>query len=166
MLKKTIILLVIFIALSFSVKQSANAQLKYGAGIFYGTWLNNPGLNLRAEFDIADALVAVPKIDISIPRISTGTFLNSVSLHLHYNFDITEEISIYPLAGVALKSYLDFDSYGNNRLDHRFGVNGVGGAGGQYRLTDTFVVFAEGRLEIGRYSQFVSTVGVLMTPGG
>ena len=164
MTKKFLVVILICLSVSFFVKPEAKAQLKYGAGIFYGTWMNNPGLNVRAEFSIGESLAAVPKINISIPRLSSGTFLNSVSLHMHYNVEISEELDVYPLAGITLKSYLDIDKYGNDRIFHQFGVNPALGAGGKIKLTDAFEVFAEGRFELGRYHQFVSTIGVLMTP--
>ena len=92
MLKKSLMLLVICIALSFSAKQSVNAQLKYGAGIFHGTWLNNPGLNFRAEFDIAEGLVAVPKIDLSIWKVKGIGFLENLILTIHQLKDILSSI--------------------------------------------------------------------------
>lgn len=163
-MKKTLTTIILF-AVFISFSNTSQAQLKYGGGINFSTWLNTPGLNLRAEFGIADLLVAVPMIDIGMPRFSTATFMNAASLHLHYNFPITEELQVYPLAGLALKSYLDFDRYGTTNIYHRFGINPVGGAGGKIKLTDSFEVFAEGRLEVGRYSQFVTTLGVLMSAG-
>jgi len=165
-MKKTVCLLLICASFSFSFNQKANAQLKYGGGIFFGTWLNNPGLSVRAEFDVFEGLTAVPKIEISFPRFNTGTFLNAVALHLHYYVEVTEGIAVYPLAGITVKSYLDIDKYGNNRLSHNFGLNPTFGAGGKLKITDSFAVFAEGRYDFGRYHQFVTTLGVLMTPGG
>lgn len=165
MLKKSLLFLFVCISIIFSVNQSANAQLKYGAGIFYGTWLNNPGLSARAEFGLTDELVMVPNIDLSVPRFHTGTLLNSAGLHLHYKLEVTDEIVVYPLAGATLKSYLDFDRYGNDRVYHNFAINPSAGCGGLLKLSDSFLIFAELRYELGTYLQMVSTVGFLMRPG-
>ena len=166
MLKKSFLLLIVCVGVLGTCKQPANAQLRYGAGIFYGTWLNNPGLTARAELAITEGLAVVPKIEISIPRMNTGTFLNALAVHLHYSIDVTEGIAVYPLAGVTLKSYLDIDRSGSSRVNHRFGLNPALGAGGKLKITDSFAVFADGRYDIGRYHQFVSTIGILMTPRG
>lgn len=167
MVKKFLLISIFCVAALIMFNQSSKAQLRYGAGLFYGTWLNNPGLNLRAELGVGDTFVIVPMIDLSVPRFSTATFLNSASLHLHYNFEITEELLLYPLAGATMKSYLDFDNYGGTTVHHRLRLNPVGGAGGQLKMTEFFIVFAEGRLELGlpgNYGQFVSTIGVLIRP--
>lgn len=161
-MKRYLVLALIFTFLS--INQESNAQLKYGAGANYSTWLNTPGINLRLEFPVFDELVAVPMVDINIPRFSTGTLLNGLSFHFHYNFEIVEELDLYPLAGATIKSYLDFDRGGSTPVYHRFSFNPTGGAGAKLKLSETFEVFAEGRLEIGRYSQFVSTFGVLLRP--
>jgi len=143
-------------------QQALNAQVRYGTGINYSTWLNTPGVNLRVELGITDALAAVPMLDINLPRFSTWTLINGASLHLHYNVGIVEELDLYPLAGLTIKSYLDFDRYSSTF--HKFSFNPTGGAGGKLKLSETFEVFAEGRLEIGRYSQFVGTIGILLRP--
>ncbi len=147
----------------FSVNQTSIAQFRYGGGLFYGSYLNNPGLDVRAELPLFEGLSIVPLIDISAPRTSSWTFLNSVSVHAHYNFQVADNVIAYPLAGMALKSYLDFDRTGSDRIDHRFNVNAVGGAGAILELGKRFSVFAEGRLEIGSYSQLVATFGALIT---
>jgi len=139
--------------------------MKVGVGLSYGTSLNNPGLNLRAEAEIFENLLIVPKLDIYLPRTSTRTFINTISIHAHYKIELMEQISVYPLAGATLKSYLDFDKYGHDRVDHRLLLNPSGGAGVLFDLSENFSLFGESRVEIGNYSQFVLTAGVLFTPG-
>lgn len=163
-MKKISAILVIVVCL-MSFNQSADAQVKYGGGIIYSTWLNTPGINARLELPLFEEISLVPMVDISIPRFSTATFINSVSLHLHYNFPVIDELDIYPLAGATFKSYLDFDKTGYDRVYHKFTLNPSIGAGARVNLTEFFSVFGEVRREMFTYHQFVTTVGVLMRPG-
>jgi len=164
-MKRFFLFLGLLLAVSLTLPREASSQIKYGGGVFYGTYLGNLGLNLRAEMNITEDLALVPKIDVSLPNFHSGTFLNGVTVHGHYYIEAVEGLKVYPIAGLTLKSYLDFDRYGINRVYHGFAINPSGGAGGIFQLDEGFSVFAELRYEIGRYHQFMSTAGVLFTPG-
>ncbi len=163
-MKKIFTFIIIIVALS-AINQKAEAQIKIGAGLSYATWLNTPGVNLRAEAEVFENLSIVPMLDIYLPRISTWTLINTFSLHVHYNIEVLDQISVYPLLGATMKSYLDFDRSGYDRVYHRFALNPSGGAGALYELSKDFSVFTESRLELGYYSQFVLTAGVRFIPG-
>jgi len=164
---RKIVVVIVLLTAFLSVNQTTKAQVKveFGGGLFYGSWLHMPGINGRIEFDIIENLSMVPMLELSFPKFSTGTFLNSFCVMFHYDFEVTEELEIYPIAGTSLKSYLDFDKHGYDSVFHRFAFNPAFGAGGKVKLTEFFSVFIEGRIEIGSYNQFVSSIGVMVWPG-
>ena len=163
-MKKVFAILVLAVSLVF-INSSANSPIRYGGCIFYGTWLNTPGLNARLQLPLFEGLSLVPMIDISVPKFSSGTFINSVSLHFHYDIEIIEELDIYPLGGAAFKSYLDIDRTGYDRVFHRIVFSPTVGAGAKLHMTEYFTIFGELRREMFNYRRFVSTIGVLMWAG-
>ena len=164
MRKRFIIILITFFAGMFSVQSMA--QLSYGGGVFYGTYLRNLGVELRAEYPLTESLIVAPKLALSLPDFYYGvTFLNELCGHVHYKVFQEDPITLYPLAGICISNYTDIDtSPADLDIHFKFGVNL--GAGGQFRLGENMDIFAEARYTIGYYHQFVATAGLLITPSG
>lgn len=159
---KKLILTVVAFCFAGLINQSIG-QLNIGGGLFYGTYLDNVGLDLRAEYHITDELILAPKLDLSFPDIPFGpTFLNELCLHAHYQVFKEDNINLYPLVGVCFKNYIDFDSEPFD-MDFHLGMGLSFGAGGQLKISDGMSMFAEARYSTGHYHQLVFTGGLIMT---
>lgn len=164
-MRNRLVVLILGLLLSGLSAQTV-AQLSYGGGIFYGSWLRNAGLDLRAEYALTDDLIIAPKLDISFPDLQfSAKFLTELGAHVHYHLIKQDILVLYPLAGLNIQSYLNADIDPSAYVNMNFGVGLCAGAGGQLILTDNFSFFGEARYALGRYHQFMATAGVLFTPG-
>ncbi len=157
-------LIIILGAICLSGMLNTNqAQLNLGGGVFYGTYLNRPGLDIRLEYNVAEDLLLVPKLDFSLPKLAYGpTFLNEICLHAHYIVFKEDLLSLYPFAGLNIQNYIDFDSNPFD-IDMGFGLGICAGVGGQLRISDGMSFFGEARYATGHYHQFMLTGGIILT---
>jgi hypothetical protein len=159
-MKKHLIIMILLI-LPITISKSYG-QIDYGGGLFFATQLNNPGIDLRTEFYLMEDLVISPKLDLTWPDIKWGpTFVNEFCLHAHYLFYQEDLITAYPLAGINIQNYIDFDKNPFD-IDFSFGMGFCAGVGAQLHVSESMSFFAEARYATGRYHQLMLTGGIVI----
>ena len=137
-------------------------QMKVGGGIFYGTYLGNLGLDIRASFRLIDQLYVSAKLDVSFPEITSygATFMNELGLHAKYHVYEKGGIALYPLAGLTLQNMIWVNTNPVN-LNAGFHVGVTAGGGAILKITDNLEAFGEATFTLAGHSQFKATVGGL-----
>jgi opacity protein-like surface antigen len=169
----------------------ANAQFtKIGGGITGSTGIawnnetdtkshrtNNPAITLKGIYEISVPLHIEPSFTYLMPRVTKTTFgaqttkqivsAMMVDVNGHYVFNSLDRFEFYGLAGlnvtlIGMKwvSEIDGNESKSKESDNAFGLNL--GAGAYMKLTEQFDLFGEAKYILGKYDQFVFTVGVLI----
>mgnify|MGYP000291861932 CR=1 FL=1 len=154
----SLLLTFLFVTLSHFAVQ---AQIHVGTGASFATQLDDVGLNIRLQVDIADVgdgrLAAVPNV--------TYYFVGQGFTWLEINGDFTymlgdpDVIVGYPIIGgrydMNITSFL-----GQSQTVGNVGLNT--GLGTQYSIGDNLKVYLEGKYLFGVFNRFVFGIGVMV----
>ena len=151
-------LLLPILALAFFTSTQSFAQLSAGAGIAYGTEIEEIGVQVRGIYQITDVWRAGGDIifwldgedDISIWELN---------LNAHYAFLNSGSTILYALAGLNIVT-VKVEILGEDVSDSETGINL--GAGAQIPFTDNLSGFAELRYVLGDADQLVVAGGVIL----
>lgn len=142
---------------------AAQAQIKAGAGLAWGSEIEELGLELIGEYQITDVWGAGASIIYWFDGIEDFTFLE-VNADGHYTFFTNEKFDAYALAGlnfsyskvkIELAPPLEDINEGNTEV----GLNV--GAGGHMMIADNLTGRAQIRYTLGDFDQLVISAGVL-----
>lgn len=134
-----------------------------GAGIAYGSEVENMGLGVNAEFSILPNLTISPSFIYFFPEKNPYVTLNlwEINGNVNYYFLNNDKMGVYGLGGLnythaSAKS--DFLGYSNTAKSGEVGLN-LGG-GFKYHLNESWSPVAELKYVIGDYDQLVMMVGM------
>ena len=151
-MKKFILVLSVLSALSFT----ATAQKTIGAGLAYGSEIENLGIGVNAEFDLND------QIDIS-PSFIYYFKNNNVSMwelngNINYVFSNSGP-TFYGIAGLNITGIkIDGGGFFADRSDSELGLNL--GVGATFAQSGSVIPFAEAKYVLSNYDQLSLFGGV------
>ncbi len=140
---------------------SVQAQLSIGAGIGYGTEVEEVGIRLNAMYRIIDKVRASADFLYYLDGIE-DVYLFETNINGHYILVDKDKFLAYGLAGLNIYTAgVSFD--GENYSDSEVGLNL--GAGGQYKFSPKISGLAEVKYAISNIDQLVIGIGVLVNLG-
>jgi len=145
-----------FVALFLLITNTAYAQFSVGGGLVYGTEIENIGLNIRAGYQVTEAINA--NAGFSFFFAGDGVSFNTINLDGHYAFLNEEKIAAYGLAGlnIAITSFsIGFGSTSATEI----GLNL--GAGAKYQVSEQLDAFFELKYVISEFDQLVPELGAI-----
>lgn len=161
----TLILSVMMLIFTTSKMQ---AQIAIGGGLGYNEKISGPGITVKAEFNITDAIAVSPGVTYFFGNSLYGFNQNTlaVDLNAHYFFHLIEnKLKIYPLLGANYSNYKTGASYYSfyydtyEVSDSAFGINI--GAGGRWQFSEKLSVYLEPKYVISDFEQIVVNAGIL-----
>ncbi|WP_231931332.1 MULTISPECIES: outer membrane beta-barrel protein [Bizionia] len=144
------------------------AQIAIGGGLGYNEKISGPGITVKAEFNITDAIAVSPGVTYFFGNSLYGFNQNTlaVDLNAHYFFHLIEnKLKIYPLLGANYSNYKTGASYYSYYYDtyevsdSAFGVNI--GAGGRWQFSEKLSVYLEPKYVVSDYEQIIINAGIL-----
>jgi opacity protein-like surface antigen len=165
-MKKIILLSSVAVGLTLLAIMNCAAQSKFkvGAGLGYGTQIDQLGIRVGGIYNIDEQWAGAADLFFFFPEKTGGVKSTFWALNLngHYNFDVESPVQPYALAG------LNIATAGVKINDATVGINSKAsttklglnlGVGGIYNI-DVGGIFAEAKYVISDYDQFVISVGV------
>jgi len=159
-------------AICFS--QLAFAQsFSFGGGIPYNITIEEPGLNLRAYYNVGkefcfgpEAVFFLPKSEIE-GNLETEIRIQEYSLNTHYIFELGEKVGIYPVVGLNYTIEKEEITYLDQDLteEETFTAFGANLGGGIHFPFGNITPFAEYAYVLSELSEQLVTVGVFYTIG-
>lgn len=144
-----------------------NAQISLGGGIGYNEKVGGPGVVVKAEIDIMDAVSISPSLSYFAGSKLYGYERNmfAVDANGHYKIEVMmDELDVYPLAGLHYSSYNTGGFYIEDGAGRKIKGNSLGlnlGGGGRWKFADQLSVFAELKYVVSDYSHGVFAGGIL-----
>lgn len=152
-------LLIALFILTTSTSFAQSGDINIGAGLIFGTEIEQPGIKADGYYTINEEFRAGVDIGYFFPDNFPGGDINWFEFNLNgnYIFASEDELSAYALSGLNFSSLkIDFDNNGSSS-NTEIGLNI--GAGGEYAL-DFGALFAELKYVISDADQLVVGAGV------
>lgn len=128
-----------------------------GFHLLNGSALNQMGIGVKVECDIADQLRLAPSFNYFFEKNSTSAW--DLGVNLNYVVNVTSNFDVYPLVGVGFIRFTD-DLGGGVSTDHDRVFANLG-LGADIAVTKEIWLTTELRYQyIDDYGQFVPSVGV------
>jgi hypothetical protein len=161
---KRIFLTVITIFILLIVSNPLNAQLSVGAGLGYGSDIEEVGIDLRANYYFNQKFGAGTSFLYYLDGVE-GISIRELNLNGHYLYLSNDRFSAYGLVGLNFFTIkLSNAIFGDNNKASETGLNI--GSGGFYWLNDKFGLHGEARYVLGDASQLVLQIGATYMVGG
>ena len=138
------------------IQFTSNAQLRLGAGLAYGTDVEKLGLQFRGVYTLTDPWRAAADFITYFDGVSDLSVWE-LNLNAHYAFIYDEKKTVYALGGL---NYLKYNYAANSGFGDNSDAGLNLGAGLEIPITPTLEFYAEGRLVLGGFSQFLFSGGV------
>lgn len=138
------------------IQFAANAQLRVGAGLGYGTDAEDLGLQFRAVYTISGPWRAAADFVTYFDGVEDVS-LWEFNLNGHYAFINDEKKTIYALAGLNFFKY-NYDATSGIADNSDTGLNI--GAGLEVPIASALEFYTEARFSLGGSDQFFISAGV------
>lgn len=167
-MKGRIAIIILTLVPYFSYCQSVSV----GGGIVYGDDIKEPGINLRAYYNLPGNRVCfgpefstflTHKENVSGEEIAVDLY--EFNFNIHYIFEVTHKLGVYPFSGLNFskeKEEIEISGEKETFTEEEFGLNL--GLGAHYAYYD-FVFFTEYDHLFGSLPQNSITLGVFYTFG-
>jgi outer membrane immunogenic protein len=158
-MKKVFLLTALSVILSFA----AQAQIRIGGFLGFGTEVENPGLGINGEFTINDKVSISPNLLFYFPKKNGGVKQSVWELNgnVNYYFVSDNSFSFYGLAGLNVTNvkvkYNNFFGYDGSASDSELGLNL--GIGANF-TAGNILPFAEMKYTISDFDQLVIMAGI------
>jgi len=171
-MKKGLLAIAGVLSLMIGMSTNAQAQMKAGAGLAFGTEAESLGLTANVYTAIpsvqnlsvgGDIIYFLPK-DVGFGIDRTWFEVNANG---QYQFYAEQMINAYALGGLNIARVgfkYEGPGTGINSSDTKLGLNL--GVGGEYAFNDNMLAFAEFKFVISRFDQAVFSAGVRFPIGG
>ncbi len=157
-----------FIGLFLLTSQATFAQFSAGAGLSFGSEVEQLGIFARGQYDFTEQIRAALTINFFFPEteevsvIETRSQVTTINADGHYIFLDQDPFKVYGLLGLNFaiaNAEVSGPGFDEDDSESELGVNL--GVGGQYFVNETFSPFAEIKYVIGEADQLVIMAGVL-----
>ncbi|HRI58499.1 MAG TPA: outer membrane beta-barrel protein, partial [Saprospiraceae bacterium] len=132
------------------IQLAANAQLRLGAGLGYGTDIEELGLQLRGVYTISDPWRGAADFVFYFDGVEDLSIWE-LNLNAHYAFITDEKKTVYALAGLNFLKF-NYDASSTFADNSDTGLNL--GAGLELPISGPFEFFSEARITLGGSDQF------------
>lgn len=166
--KNTLITIVASILVLFFFSQKANAQINAGAGLVYGTEIENLGININGQYFIKENIAIAPSFTYYFPKETIGDFKLKwfeINADANYYFEVSNpKIKPYGLAGLSLSVVtvpgFNFGGFAQTEetSTSKLGVN-IGG-GVDFDIDKAIMPFAQIKYTLGDFDQLAIMAGV------
>jgi len=146
-------LLLPILALAFLTSTQSFAQLSAGAGLAYGSEIDEIGVQVRGVYQITEMWRAGADIILWLDGVDDASIWE-LNLNAHYAFLNSGSTILYALAGLNVATVKAGDA-----SNSKTGINL--GAGAQIPLIDNIGAFAELRYVLGDADQLVIAGGII-----
>lgn len=160
MIKKLFATLLVAV-IGVSAVAQEKGDVAVGANISYGTEISSPGIGVKGQYNLTDAVRGEASFDYFLEN--SGMKMFDVCLNLHYLFSAGEKVSVYPLAGLSVTNftakyeYQEYD-YSDSLSTTKLGVNLGGGV--QYAVNEKVNIGLELKYQIiSGFDQFILAAG-------
>lgn len=160
-------LIISILILSFSI--TSQAQLSLGAGLAYGTGIDNLGITAKGQYAINETFDGAASFTFFL----TGEDAPGVDLDVwefnvdaHYLLSNTDKYSFYPIGGISIAGVKIDINTGIPGFDGSNTATEIGlniGAGGTLKFSESLSGVGELKYVIGGFDQLVANVGILFT---
>ncbi len=101
-MKKIILISLITFSIGFGHHTFAqNTQINLGGGFSYGSEIEKPGINLRADFRFPKGWVIAPDFNFFFTKNNNNSKITWTTFNIdgHYLIGLSQQVNFYPLAG-------------------------------------------------------------------
>ncbi len=133
-----------------------NGQASLGGGLTFGTDLEEPGIQINADFEVADRWSVSPNLTYWFEGIEDFSLL-TLNGDVHYVVNPNASFKVSPFTGLNLQ--IANDSRGDRYDDTDAGLNL--GVGGKTKIGGNAKLYAETKYVISGIDELVLTLGVL-----
>ena len=152
---KVFYLVIAFVFAGF-MTQTASAQMSVGAGLSYGTEIEELGINIRFNYGFTEKIEGTANVTFWLVG-EEGINFTTINLDAHYYFLDNEKFNVYGIGGLNIaRTKIEF--LGVSASDSEYGLNV--GAGIDLGLSDALGFFGEVKYVIGDADQLALTAGV------
>ena len=138
------------------IQFAANAQLRLGAGLGYGTDVEELGLQFRGVYTITDPWRAAADFVTYFDGVEDLSVWE-LNLNAHYAFLNDEKKTVYALAGLNFFK-INYDATSGNSDNSDTGLNL--GAGLELPITPQIEFYSEARFALGGSEQLFISAGI------
>lgn len=151
----------------FSIYSNSYAQVKIGAGLAYGTGINNIGITAKGHYQVNEVWEGAASFTFFLTgEDAPGIDLNvwEFNADAHYIVSSNDKFTFYPLAGLSIAGVtVDFNT-GFPGLDGKSTNTELGinlGAGIELGISNAISGVAEVKYVAGGFDQLVLNAGIL-----